>query len=211
MLKGDKTPLNEAGDASPSVTMEQSPDGSSCASSRWALPNYLAAMSGDKKLREGPNPNHFLLWISDLNRHYLGTIEKRMVNLTVLFKDRLTEGEPGKDQIIDSEFLDKLKRLYEDLDLPKNCVSRDSQSAAESPSSDKNLTEEGTLSIWHYLSSTGGADEKFATAMASITRGSLAVLAGFLLARTTWWMHGTIRQGSGPGRHLPGRRYGKGD
>ena len=109
----------EAGDARSSVTMEQSPDGSSWRIIQAGAPKLSEAMSRAIRQYVKDNPNHFLLWIPDLNRHYLGTMENRMVNLTVLFKDRLTKGEPGKDQVINSGFLDKLKRLYEDLDLPK--------------------------------------------------------------------------------------------
>lgn len=106
---------SEAGDIWSSVTMEQSDDGSS-----WRI-----IQAGAPKLSQAMNQygasggNYFLLWIPDLNRHYLGKIQDHVVTLKVLFTDRLTDGFPGKNQPIDSEFLSKLKRLYEELDLPK--------------------------------------------------------------------------------------------
>jgi hypothetical protein len=118
---------NEAGDARSSVIMEQSPDGSSWRIIQIGAPKLSEAMNRATRQYVKDNPNHFLLWIPDLNRHYLGTMENRMVNLTVLFKDRLTGGEPGKDQVINSKFLDKLKQLYEDLDLPKKLRQPDTR------------------------------------------------------------------------------------
>jgi hypothetical protein len=118
LLKGHQS-ANEASDGRSSVTLEQSPDGSSWRIIQVGAPKLSSAMRQAIKDYKKPNPNHFLLWIPDLNRHYLGTVENHMLNLTVLFKDRLTEGEPGKDQIVDADFLGRLKQLYEDLDLPK--------------------------------------------------------------------------------------------
>ena len=97
-----------------SVTLEQSREGS------WRI-----IQVGAPKLSRAMNQyadsgvNHFILWIPDLNRHYLGKIQNHGVTLKVLFKDRLTESEPGKDQPINAHFLAKLKQLYEYLELPK--------------------------------------------------------------------------------------------
>jgi len=110
---------DEADDTRSSITIEQSADGSSWRIIQVGAPKLSGAMRQTIRGYTKPNPNHFLLWIPDLNRHYLGTIENRMVNLTVLFNDRLTKGQRGKDQIVDADFLEKLKQLYEDLDLPK--------------------------------------------------------------------------------------------
>ena len=106
---------SEAGDIWSSVTMEQSGDGSSWRIIQVGAPKLSQAMN-----RYGASGgNFFLLWIPDLNRHYLGKIQNHVVTLKVLFKDRLTESEAGKDQQINADFLAKLKRLYEDLELPK--------------------------------------------------------------------------------------------
>ena len=106
---------SEAGDTWFSVTMEQSDDGSSWRIIQVGAPKLSRAMNQ----YADSGVNHFILWIPDLNRHYLGKIQNHGVTLKVLFKDRLTESEPGKDQQINADFLAKLKRLYEDLELPK--------------------------------------------------------------------------------------------
>jgi hypothetical protein len=132
---------HDVGDARSSITIEQSPDGSSWHIIQIGAPKLAQATAQAVRKYSKKNRNHFLLWIPDLNRHYLGTMEDRMVNLTVLFKDRLTEGEPGKDQIIDSTFLNKLKRLSDDLDLPKKLQEED---RAKLLNPDNNRPEERT-------------------------------------------------------------------
>jgi hypothetical protein len=99
-----------------SVTLEQSGEGS------WRIiqagaPKLSRAMTLHKD--KDTRINQFLLWIPDLNRHYLGKIEGNSIVLTVLFYDPLTRSEPGKHQRITDEFLQKLKQLYEKLELPK--------------------------------------------------------------------------------------------
>jgi len=117
----------EAGDTSSSVTMEQSEDGSSWRIIQVGAPKLSRAMNQFKD----PGINHFLLWIPDLNRHYLGKVRDHTVTLTVLFRDRLLKGEPGKDQAINPEYFAKLKRLYEELDLPKKLRSPDTRSVPQ--------------------------------------------------------------------------------
>lgn len=106
---------SEVGAMWSSVTMEQTDDGSLWRIIQVGAPKLSQAMNryGDS------GDNSFLLWIPDLNRHYLGTIQNRLVTLKVLFKDRLLNGDPGDAQPITPEYLAKLKRLYEELDLPK--------------------------------------------------------------------------------------------
>ena len=111
----------EAGDTSSSMTVELSEDGSSWRIIQVGAPKLSRAVSQFKD----SGVNHFLLWIPDLNRHYLGKVRDHMVTLTILFRDRLLRGEPGKDQAINPEYLAKLKRLYEELDLPKKLRSPD--------------------------------------------------------------------------------------
>jgi hypothetical protein len=99
-----------------SVTLEQSGEGS------WRIiqagaPKLSRAMTLHKD--KDTRTNEFLLWIPDLNRHYLGKIEGNSIVLTVLFYDPVTRSEPGKHQRITDEFLKKLKQLYEKLELPK--------------------------------------------------------------------------------------------
>jgi hypothetical protein len=105
----------EAGNMWSSVTMEQSDDGSSWRIIQVGAPKLSRAMN-----QQGSSGgNYFLLWITDLNRHYLGSIKDHVVTLKVLFKDRLLNGDPNDNQPINSEYLIKLKHLYEELDFPK--------------------------------------------------------------------------------------------
>jgi hypothetical protein len=106
---------SEVGAMRSSVTMEQSGDGSSWRIIQVGAPKLSQAMNqqGDS------DGNFFLLWISDLNRHYLGSIQNHVVTLKVLFKDRLLNGDPGDKQPITPEYLDKLGRLYAELEFPK--------------------------------------------------------------------------------------------
>ncbi|MCM3900551.1 MAG: hypothetical protein ND866_02485 [Pyrinomonadaceae bacterium] len=114
LLQGHDS-ASEAGDIWSSVTMEQSGDGSSWRIIQVGAPKLSQAMNQ----YGASGGNYFLLWITDLNRHYLGSIKDHVVTLKILFEDRLLNGERGKDQEINPEYLAKLKRLYEDLDLPK--------------------------------------------------------------------------------------------
>jgi hypothetical protein len=117
----------EAGDTSSSVTTELSEDGSSWRIIQVGAPKLSRAVSQFKD----PGMNYFLLWIPDLNRHYLGKVRDHIVTLTILFRDRLLNGEPGKDQPITPEYLAKLERLYKELDLPKKLRSPDTRSVPQ--------------------------------------------------------------------------------
>jgi hypothetical protein len=108
----------EVGGMRSSVTIEQSGDGSSWRIIQIGAPKLSQAMNQHGG-SGGSGGNSFLLWIPDLNRHYLGTIQNHLVTLKVLFRDRLLNGDPGDAQPITPEYLAKLKRLYEELDLPK--------------------------------------------------------------------------------------------
>lgn len=100
---------------SSSVTLEQSGDGSSWRIIQFGAPKLSQAINQHGS-SEGSS---FLLWIPDLNRHYLGNIQNHLVTLKVLFKDRLLNGDPGDKQPITPEYLAKLKQLYEELEFPK--------------------------------------------------------------------------------------------
>ena len=106
---------SEAGNTWSSVTMEQPGDGSSWRIIQVGAPKLSQAMNQYGSSGE----NYFLLWIPDLNRHYLGSIKNHVITVKILFVDRLLHGVPGKEQAIDDDYLKKLKRLYEELDLPK--------------------------------------------------------------------------------------------
>jgi hypothetical protein len=112
-----------------SVTMEQSREGS------WRIIQVGAPkLSRAMRKYEDPHANHFLLWIPDLNRHYLGQISAtdHSIILTKLFNDRLTHREPGTPFEVTEKFLKDLMKLYEDLDLPKK--SRDQSYQTQLPS-----------------------------------------------------------------------------
>jgi hypothetical protein len=104
------------------VTLEMSPSGS------WRVlqvgaPKLARAM----KLYEAPRTNYFLLWIPDLNRHYLGQIGPMgpdathpPIILTVLFNDPLAQRSAGEQfDITSGTFIERLKKLYQDLQLEK--------------------------------------------------------------------------------------------
>jgi hypothetical protein len=122
-----------------SVTLEQSREGS------WRIIQVGAPkLSRAMKEHETPKTNQFLLWIADLNRHYLGRVEAAdfqggdpKIFLTTLFKDRFVrvEGEDGKHirkageefDVTSNEFKFHLQRLYEKLALPKKSYSQDDE------------------------------------------------------------------------------------
>jgi hypothetical protein len=106
-----------------SVTVEMSPSGS------WRVlqvgaPKLARAM----KLYESPRTKQFLLWIPDLNRHYLGQIGPMgpdathpPIILTVLFNDPLAQRSVGEQfDITSGTFIERLKKLYQDLQLEKS-------------------------------------------------------------------------------------------
>jgi len=126
----------EAGDTWSSVTMEQSDDGSSWRIIQVGAPKLSRAMNQFADA----GVNQFLLWIPDLNRHYLGKIQNHFITLTVLFRDRLLKSEPGKDQRITQEYLANLKRLYQELDLPKKLHSKTDKT--QTPTQQKKLPDQ---------------------------------------------------------------------
>ena len=125
------TSTSEAGPYSwSSVTVGKSREGS------WRIIQVGAPkLSRAMRQYEDREANHFLVWLPDLNRHYLGQISagdeagSPTILLTTLFDDRLIRvkdqhGEhirkAGEKFVASSkEFVERLKQLYEDLDLPK--------------------------------------------------------------------------------------------
>jgi hypothetical protein len=111
-----------------SITLEQSSP-NSWRIIQFGAPKLSRAMK-DPRLSKALNAkqqNHFVLWIPDLNRHYLGEVTPASsdlslatITLTVLFDDPLTHRRPGdRVEATSLEFIEDLKQLYEDLDLPK--------------------------------------------------------------------------------------------
>ena len=104
-----------------SVTVEHSPSGS------WRLfqagaPKLAQAMNR----YQAPGVKYFLLWIPDLNRHYLGQMGSDAahpkVTLTVLFNDPLAQRNPGEQiDVTSPSFIRKLIALYQRLsqNLPR--------------------------------------------------------------------------------------------
>lgn len=129
LLKANNS-TSEAGPYSwSSITLEQSLEGS------WRIlqvgaPKLSRAMSQHGK----QETNYFLLWLPDLNRHYLGRISAAgdarnpKILLTALFNDRLirvkdVDGYRPRKAGVEFEassqdFFKHLRDLYEDLDLP---------------------------------------------------------------------------------------------
>jgi len=119
-----------------SVTLEQSPEGV-----------WLIIQVGSPKLsrairqHETPKTNQFLLWIPDLNRHYLGEVRAAVdgsdpkIILTTLFNDRFVrvEDEHGEHirkagetfDVTSTQFTFHLRRLYEELTLPSKSYNQD--------------------------------------------------------------------------------------
>lgn len=121
-----------------SITLEQSTEGS------WRIlqvgaPKLSRAMSQHGK----QETNYFLLWLPDLNRHYLGQISAAddarnpKILLTALFDDRLirvkyADGyrprKAGEEfEASSQDFFKRLRDLYEDLDLPKKLRRKSDQ------------------------------------------------------------------------------------
>ena len=104
-----------------SVTVEHSPSGS------WRVFQVGAPKLAQAMNRyQAPGVKHFLLWIPDLNRHYLGQIgpdaAHPKVTLTVLFNDPLAQRNPGEQiDVTSPSFIRKLIALYQRLsqNLPR--------------------------------------------------------------------------------------------
>ena len=110
-----------------SITIEQSESGGNWRIIQAGAPKLSGAMKREIE-KGGPNGKfHFLLWIPDLNRHYLGQVLPRpsdvspvTIILTTLFDDRLTHRKAGDQfEITDNDFIMHLKQLFEDLAFPK--------------------------------------------------------------------------------------------
>ena len=121
-----------------SITLEQSREGP------WRIlqaggPKLSHAMNQHGK----PETNYFLLWLPDLNRHYLGQLRPTgdartpMIILTALFNDRLirvkdadgyrTRKAGEEFEASSEEFFKRLRDLYEDLELPKKLPRKSDQ------------------------------------------------------------------------------------
>lgn len=123
-----------------SLTLEMSPSGS------WRIFQIGAPKLARAINRYAPPQERkpFLLWIPDLNRHYLGEIRdianRRIIILTVLFNDPLASRNAGEQINIPSmEFFtklttlhEKLKHYYQETQLPKQ--SEDQNGEKHKPS-----------------------------------------------------------------------------
>jgi hypothetical protein len=126
-----------------SVTVEHSQEGS------WRIIQFGAPkLSRAMRDFESTGANHFLLWIPDLNRHYLGQIRpggsdraNLPIKLTVLFDDQLFLGDlhvsrkagESIDDATSPEFVEYLKRLYQALELPKKLRGQSGQNGQKQP------------------------------------------------------------------------------
>jgi hypothetical protein len=99
-----------------SVTLEHSSDG------RWRVSQVGAPkLARAMRLYEDPQSKHFLLWIPDLNRHYLGQIgpvqpdpTHHSIILTVLFDDPLLRRSAGEQiDITSPEFIERIKTFIQ--------------------------------------------------------------------------------------------------
>lgn len=104
-----------------SVTVEYSPSGS------WRVFQVGALKLAQAMNRyQASGVNYFLLWIPDLNRHYLGQMGSDAtapkITLTVLFNDPLARRSPGEQiDVTSPSFIQKLIGLYQGLsqNLPR--------------------------------------------------------------------------------------------
>lgn len=124
-----------------SITLEQSPEGS------WRILQVGAPKLSRAINQHGKQEaNYFLLWLPDLNRHYLGQISapddgrSPKILLTALFDDRLirvnADGyrprKAGEEfEASSQDFFKRLRDLYEDLDLPKKLRRKSDQGEQE--------------------------------------------------------------------------------
>ena len=101
-----------------SLTLENSQSGA------WRIIQVFAPkLSGALKRFESPESKQFVLWIPDLNRHYLGVIKEVdgvvSITLTTLFEDELTDRKVGEQfEATSKEFIEHLGNLYQDLNFP---------------------------------------------------------------------------------------------
>lgn len=121
-----------------SVTLEMSREGS------WRIiqvgaPKLSQAMRQQYEIRQA---NHFLVWVPDLNRHYLGQIKANdadpanpSIILTVLFNDSLADRKAGDSfDVTSKDFILRFKQLYIDLELPKKLRGQNGQEQPANPS-----------------------------------------------------------------------------
>ncbi|HKT33468.1 MAG TPA: hypothetical protein VJR03_01470 [Nitrospira sp.] len=118
-----------------SVTLENYPAGS------WRIQQIGAPkLARALNVFQAPRTKHFLIWIPDLNRHYLGQIcfpkadlstgEPNLpsIILTVLFNDPLVLRSAGEQfDITSHKFIEHLQELYRDLDLAKRLSRQSSE------------------------------------------------------------------------------------
>jgi hypothetical protein len=126
-----------------SLTLEQSREGS------WRILQVGAPKLSRAMSQHGKQETHyFLLWLPDLNRHYLGRLSAAddarnpKILLTALFDDRLirvkdadvyrTRKAGEEFEASSQDFFKRLRDLYEDLDLPKK-LRRKSDQGGEQP------------------------------------------------------------------------------
>lgn len=142
-----------------SITLEQSPEGS------WRIlqvgaPKLSRAMSQHGK----QETNYFLLWLPDLNRHYLGQISAAddasnpKILLTALFDDRLIRvknadryrpRKAGEEfEASSHDFFKRLRNLSEDLDLPMKLRRKSDQGEQQAQAPDSLVKESNKLSTY---------------------------------------------------------------
>lgn len=98
-----------------SLTVEYSPSDS------WRVFQVGAPKLAQAMNRyQAPGVKYFLLWIPDLNRHYLGQVGSDAaapkITLTVLFSDPLARRSPGEQiDVTSPSFIQKLIGLYQGL------------------------------------------------------------------------------------------------
>jgi hypothetical protein len=119
-----------------SVTLEQTASGS------WRVIQAGAPRLSRAIYRfQTPDENQFVMWIPDLNRHYLAYQKKKdpdapfaSVFFTALFNDRLAYRSAGETfDATSPQFFKRLKQLYQDLDLPGRLRGQAIQGAIVNP------------------------------------------------------------------------------
>ena len=125
-----------------SVTFEK-PLSAPWRASQVGAPKLARAM----KLYAAPKTNYFLLWIPDLNRHYLGRVKTvgpetdpnthplgAPIILTELFNDPLAQRHAGEEiDISSSDFIERLKKGYGDLKIPERLKPKSSRNQEPAP------------------------------------------------------------------------------
>lgn len=131
-LVKNEAPSESDSSSRSSITLEQSLSGA------WRIIQVGAPKLSRAISFETPRKNQFLLWITDLNRHYLGEASAGdperpaipLITLTRLFNDQLTRGKAQAHTQFDptsKEFIDSLMYLYQALDLPQKLRGQSGQ------------------------------------------------------------------------------------